>query len=133
MDDNLYTVTGRQLAEVSIRSPVLQGSIAICTAAGKALVTIKPDGVIEYGEDYSPDAAAKIFWEAIGFYHPSRLERAVPDMYAALMPFADIDGEDDEHFTDDAKVITSFGRSTNYTLTLGDFRRARMAFARATA
>lgn len=31
-----------------------------------ALVTIRPDGTIEYGEGYTPDAAAKALWDAVG-------------------------------------------------------------------
>ncbi len=33
---------------------------------GKTMVTIRPDGTIEYGEGYTPDAAAKAFWDAMG-------------------------------------------------------------------
>ena len=33
---------------------------------GKVLVTINPNGTIEYGKDYTPDKAAKMFWEALG-------------------------------------------------------------------
>ena len=39
------------------------------------LVTIKPDGVIEYSPDYTPDAAAKIFWEALGNSMPEDRKR----------------------------------------------------------
>ena len=34
----------------------------------KWAVTIHPDGTIEYGKGYTPDAAAKIFWEAMATY-----------------------------------------------------------------
>ncbi len=34
------------------------------------LVKIRYDGTIEYGPDYTPDAAAKILWEAIAGYIP---------------------------------------------------------------
>lgn len=54
-----------------------------------------------------------------------------PELLAALEPFGEIDGEGDEDFPDDTKVTVKFGRSTNYTLTLGDFRRARAAVAKA--
>lgn len=57
----------------------------------------------------------------------ARLIAAAPELYEALEPFADVDGEGDEDFPDDTKVTVSFGRTTNYTLTLGDFRRARAA------
>lgn len=43
-------------------------SITIMGGVGRngPLVTIRPDGTIEYGENYTPDAAAAAFWEAIG-------------------------------------------------------------------
>jgi hypothetical protein len=41
----------------------------------------------------------------------------------ALEPFADVIGEGDEDYLDDAKVTVQFGRTTHYALTLGDFRR----------
>lgn len=33
---------------------------------GKMLAGIKPDGSIQYGKNYLPDEAARVFWEAIG-------------------------------------------------------------------
>jgi len=30
------------------------------------MVSLKMDGTIEYGPDYTPDEAARIFWEALG-------------------------------------------------------------------
>lgn len=45
----------------------------------------------------------------------------------ALEPFGDIDGEGDEDYPDDTKVEIKFGRSTVYTVVLGDFRRGRAA------
>jgi hypothetical protein len=35
------------------------------TDANETLVTIKPDGTLEYGPNYTPDAAAKAMWSAI--------------------------------------------------------------------
>lgn len=46
------------------------------------LVTIKPDGKIEYHEGYTPDAAAKALWESFGYRRA--LYEAAPDMLAAL-------------------------------------------------
>lgn len=48
----------------------------------------------------------------------------------ALEPFADIDGDGDEDFPDGTKVTVMFGRTTSYSLTLGDFRKARAATAK---
>lgn len=56
------------------------------------------------------------------------LERTIL-VYGALEPFADIAGEGDEDYPDDTKVVVHFGRTTNYALTLGDFRRAMSVFA----
>jgi len=41
----------------------------------QSLVTIRPNGVIEYGPDYTPDAAAKVFWEALGNSMPADRKR----------------------------------------------------------
>lgn len=54
-----------------------------------------------------------------------------PEMHDALAPFADIDGEGDEDFPDDTPVTVKFGRTTDFTLTLGDFRRARHVLSKA--
>jgi len=55
---------------------------------GKLLVKIYADGTIEYGEGYTPDEAAKTFWNAIAYHHPLReqtlLEHAAPDMLNVL-------------------------------------------------
>ena len=45
----------------------------------------------------------------------------------ALEPFSDVNGEGDEDFSDEEKVVVKFGRTTHYALRLGDFRRARSA------
>lgn len=47
----------------------------------------------------------------------------------ALEPFADVSGEGDEDFPDDTKVVVQFGRTTHYSLTLGDFRRAQKTWS----
>lgn len=36
------------------------------------IVTIKPDGTIEYGKGYTPDAAAKALWDAVGLERKER-------------------------------------------------------------
>lgn len=47
----------------------------------------------------------------------------------ALEPFDDALGEDDE-FSDETKVTAQWGRHTDYSLRLGDFRRARQALTK---
>lgn len=38
---------------------------------GRPLVTIRPDGQLEFGPDYTPDAAARAFWDAVQRHTPS--------------------------------------------------------------
>ena len=60
-----------------------------------------------------------------------RLREVNRELVAALIPFADVDGEGDEDFPNETKVMVSFGRTIHYLLTLGDLRRARAALAKA--
>lgn len=50
----------------------------------------------------------------------------IETLEAALEPFDDALGEDDE-FPDDTPITAKWGRTTYYALTLGDLRRARDA------
>lgn len=47
----------------------------------------------------------------------------------ALRPFADLVNEGSEDFPDDTKGVIKFGRTTDYSLNLGDLRRAQSALA----
>lgn len=59
--------------------------------------------------------------------------RSLCEAWRALEAFADIDGEGVEDYPDETKATVTIGRMTDYTLTLGDFRRARTAFQSAEA
>lgn len=37
---------------------------------GRMLVNLKADGSLEYGDGYTPDAAARVFWEAVASARP---------------------------------------------------------------
>ncbi|WP_329131537.1 hypothetical protein OG552_10460 [Streptomyces sp. NBC_01476] len=39
---------------------------------GRPLVTIHPDGTLEYGDGYDPDDAARRFWDALRTHMPTR-------------------------------------------------------------
>jgi hypothetical protein len=47
-------------------------------AYGKTIVTIHADGRVELGEGYTPDMAAKAFWEHVKFHHPAN-KSPMPD------------------------------------------------------
>lgn len=59
----------------------------------------------------------------------SSLRSKLDEAREALEPFADVDGDGDEDFPDDAPVVIKFGRTIFYPIKLGDFRRARRALA----
>jgi len=48
-------------------------TIQLFGSNNQMLVSIEMDtGEIEYGEDYTPDEAAQVFWNALGHYHPNQ-------------------------------------------------------------
>jgi hypothetical protein len=48
-------------------------TIAILGEDGRTpLVTIHPNGTLEYGPDYTPDEAARAFWDALAGHYPAR-------------------------------------------------------------
>lgn len=49
----------------------LPSLITISNTVNKPIVTIRPDGRLEFGEDYQPDEAARVFWEAVQRLTPS--------------------------------------------------------------
>ncbi|WP_097865874.1 hypothetical protein [Streptomyces sp. rh34] len=60
-----------QITAVDVRSTA---SISIPGANGP-LVTIHPDGRLEYGPGYEPDEAARLFWDAMRRWAPSPMEK----------------------------------------------------------
>ncbi|MFG2638546.1 hypothetical protein ACGFX8_32960 [Streptomyces sp. NPDC048362] len=47
-------------------------NIAINGDDGRPLVTIHPNGQLEYGPNYTPDEAARRFWDALRHLAPAR-------------------------------------------------------------
>lgn len=44
--------------------------LEISSSGGEPLVVVHTDGTVEYGKDYTPDKAARQFWEAMGRFAP---------------------------------------------------------------
>ncbi len=81
MQDDVIVSTAQTLSI----NPNQEPSLSIFLKNSEPLVTIRPDGKIEYGPNYTPDAAAKVMWDAFGFHRA--LYHAAPDMLAALQAF----------------------------------------------
>lgn len=54
------------------QAPPAVPTITINSDSGRPLVTINPNGTLEYGEGYDPDDAARRFWEALRIHMPHR-------------------------------------------------------------
>jgi hypothetical protein len=57
--------------EITLLSPP-PPNITILGEDGRPLVTIRPSGELEYGPGYTPDEAARRFWEAMRRLAPAR-------------------------------------------------------------
>jgi hypothetical protein len=53
-------------------APPLPPDVTIVSADGIPLVTIHPDGQLDYGPNYTPDEAARVFWDALRRLAPAR-------------------------------------------------------------
>lgn len=74
-DSGGIELTGSLTPEgVGFVSNITYYAIQICTNDGEPLVSIKMDGTVEYGKGYTPDEAAKQFWEAMARW-PSMVEK----------------------------------------------------------
>lgn len=50
---------------LTVKAPEPISLLTIYGEKGQLLVDIKPGEELEFGEDYTPDEAARIFWEAV--------------------------------------------------------------------
>ncbi len=110
---------------------------AITFYGGDTLVwlTISPDGVIAVGPGLSDDEAtqrvANMLAERYSQLHRDQAsalastQAEILRLKAALEPFGELgsdEGNDD--FPDDTPAVVKLGRVADFSLTLGDFRRA---------
>jgi hypothetical protein len=60
------------MGDMNLTPPEPPAVLAIHDGRGNTLVQLRPDGSIEYGLGYEPDAAAQLFWQAMAFHFPGR-------------------------------------------------------------
>lgn len=68
------TVDSTKVMQITATNVTSAASITIPGTAGP-LVTIRPDGRLEYGPGYEPDEAARLFWDAMRRWAPSPMEK----------------------------------------------------------
>ncbi|MFD8469056.1 hypothetical protein ACFV10_28610 [Streptomyces cyaneofuscatus] len=68
------TIDSSKVMQITATNVTSVASITIPGAAGP-LVTIRPDGRLEYGPGYEPDEAARLFWDAVRRWAPSPMEK----------------------------------------------------------
>lgn len=61
------------------------GSVLFSLADGRCRVLIKPNGEIEYGQGYTPELGARLFWEAVAQHRPP--PAVTPDEAASELLF----------------------------------------------
>ncbi|MER7815635.1 hypothetical protein [Streptomyces sp. NPDC096153] len=68
-------VDGAVLADNIVDASLPDQTVSIREGNGQPLVTVHFDGRLEFGSEYEPDAAARLFWEAIGRWGPGPMVR----------------------------------------------------------
>jgi hypothetical protein len=66
--------------------------LSICGTGGELLVKIHLDGRLEYGETYTPDVAARTFWNALAWLTPAPVQ-VLTDRVAELEREVDVDNK----------------------------------------
>lgn len=68
--------TPKDLENVTITASKVQpATITIPGQNGRTLITIRPDGTLEFADGYTPDEAARAFWEAVQRLTPDPMVR----------------------------------------------------------
>ncbi|MGW5175923.1 hypothetical protein ACWERY_16365 [Streptomyces sp. NPDC004082] len=65
-----FVIDAAAVQSLALRPPA--NDIRILGEDGAPLVTIHPNGELEYGLGYTPDAAARRFWDAMRHLMPAR-------------------------------------------------------------
>ncbi|MFE3381348.1 hypothetical protein [Streptomyces anulatus] len=68
------TLDRTKVMQITATNVTSAASITIPGTAGP-LVTIRPDGRLEYGPEYEPDEAARLFWDTVRRWAPSPMEK----------------------------------------------------------
>jgi hypothetical protein len=60
--------------------------IVVSDKDGKLMIKVTQDGKITYGPGYTPDAAARTFWEVLARYYPIVCEEQKPRQFSHPRP-----------------------------------------------
>jgi hypothetical protein len=119
-----HIISPQELEGVSISATKVQSPSIVLPFNNKPMVTLRPDGTIEFGDDYQPDEAARLFWEAVQRLQPTlEQQTGIRHVEAKLRAGAFRDGADRIRQTDlpdDYMDIDTFESGANWAATLMD-------------
>lgn len=69
-------ISADALKDVTFTASNIQTNLLNFLVNGKAFLTIHPDGQLKFDDDYTPDAAAQAFWEAVQRLAPASMPAA---------------------------------------------------------
>lgn len=94
-------ISNAELADTAISAAKLGAATISIPFNGQPMVTIRPDGRLEFGPDYHPDDAARAFWDAVLRLQPTlEQQTGIKDVEARLRAGAFRDGADRIRRTD---------------------------------
>ncbi|NUS82709.1 MAG: hypothetical protein HOY75_08145 [Streptomyces sp.] len=128
MSDQDRVISAQELEGVTITAAQPLAPSIVLPFNNKPMVTIRPDGTLEFGEDYQPDEAARLFWEAVQRFQPTlEQQTGIRQVEAKLRAGAFRDGADRIRRTDlPDDYIDTFDAGASWAATLMD-RAAREA------
>ncbi|MGW2384451.1 hypothetical protein [Streptomyces sp. NPDC001658] len=121
-DQHPGLITPQDLEGFTITAATVQPSTISIPFNGRPIVTIRPGGQLEFGEDYTPGDAARAFWEAVQRLQPTfEQQTGIRHVEAKLRAGAFRDGADRIRRTDlPDDYIDTFDAGANWAATLMD-------------
>lgn len=78
-----HVISNTVLDNISAADLTIPKDLVISLSPSEPLVTINPDGTIEFGPNYTPDAAAQAFWDGIRRWAWSPTAMSVAGLHAS--------------------------------------------------
>ena len=86
IDYENMTLTTLQAGDCVIRAvePPPMNCLTIHNAQSEMIVNIDPEGNVEFGENYTPEEAAEVFWTSLGMNSPMQMRKEIDELKTKL-------------------------------------------------